>query len=165
MKQARKKYHLTLLIIEMASVERNRGYLTSSFTILSKTSSSSSPGKGDWRWGRNSDKNNFQKLNFHRYILLINILKFNQMRSEKSEGFNRNLHPTALFKFICSSQMNKGNSFTFCEAYLTNQHFIDEHTKTPPVYSSCIGSFCQHFWSKKFWSATECTCPVTKTHS
>lgn len=31
----------------MASVDRNRGYLTSSFTILSNTSSSSSPGKGD----------------------------------------------------------------------------------------------------------------------
>lgn len=39
---------LTRLIIEMASVDRNRGYLTSSFTILSNTSSSSSPGKGDY---------------------------------------------------------------------------------------------------------------------
>lgn len=29
----------------MASVDKNLGYLTSSFTILSKTSSSSSPGK------------------------------------------------------------------------------------------------------------------------
>lgn len=32
----------------MASVDRKRGYLTSSFTILSNTSSSSSPGKGDY---------------------------------------------------------------------------------------------------------------------
>lgn len=40
---------LTRLIIEMASVDRNRGYLTSSFTILSNTSSSSSPGKGDYK--------------------------------------------------------------------------------------------------------------------
>jgi len=39
---------LTRLIIEMASVDRNRGYRTSSFTILSNTSSSSSPGKGDY---------------------------------------------------------------------------------------------------------------------
>lgn len=39
---------LTRLIIEMSSVDRNRGYLTSSFTILSNTSSSSSPGKGDY---------------------------------------------------------------------------------------------------------------------
>lgn len=40
---------LTLLIMEIASVDKNLGYLTSSFTILSKTSSSSSPGKGDWK--------------------------------------------------------------------------------------------------------------------
>jgi hypothetical protein len=33
--------------MEIASVDKNLGYLTSSFTILSKTSSSSSPGKGD----------------------------------------------------------------------------------------------------------------------
>jgi hypothetical protein len=31
------------------SSDRNRGYRTSSFTIESKTSSSSSPGKGDWK--------------------------------------------------------------------------------------------------------------------
>ena len=37
----------TFLIIDMASDERNRGYLTSSLTILSNTSSSSSPGNGD----------------------------------------------------------------------------------------------------------------------
>lgn len=33
----------------MASDERNRGYRTSSFTMLSKTSSSSSPGNGDYK--------------------------------------------------------------------------------------------------------------------
>ena len=39
-------YLLTLLIIAIASRERNLGYLTSSFTIESNTSSSSSPGNG-----------------------------------------------------------------------------------------------------------------------
>ena len=39
----------TFLMIEMASDERNLGYLTSSLTIESNTSSSSSPGKGDCR--------------------------------------------------------------------------------------------------------------------
>lgn len=38
---------LTLLMMAMASAERNRGYRTSSLTILSNTSSSSSPGNGD----------------------------------------------------------------------------------------------------------------------
>ena len=38
---------LTLLINAIASFERNLGYLTSSLTILSNTSSSSSPGNGD----------------------------------------------------------------------------------------------------------------------
>lgn len=38
---------LTLLIIAIASNERNRGYRISSFTMESNTSSSSSPGKGD----------------------------------------------------------------------------------------------------------------------
>ena len=38
----------TFLIMEMASDERNLGYRTSSLTIESNTSSSSSPGKGDW---------------------------------------------------------------------------------------------------------------------
>lgn len=37
----------TLLIMAMDSVDRKRGYRTSSFTILSNTSSSSSPGNGD----------------------------------------------------------------------------------------------------------------------
>uniref|UniRef100_A0A6B0UIV7 Putative secreted protein n=1 Tax=Ixodes ricinus TaxID=34613 RepID=A0A6B0UIV7_IXORI len=36
-----------LLMMAMASMDRNRGYLTSSCTMLSNTSSSSSPGKGD----------------------------------------------------------------------------------------------------------------------
>lgn len=38
--------HCTFLMTEIASDERNRGQRTSSFTILSNTSSSSSPGKG-----------------------------------------------------------------------------------------------------------------------
>lgn len=38
---------LTLLIMAMASNDKNLGYRTSSLTIESKTSSSSSPGKGD----------------------------------------------------------------------------------------------------------------------
>lgn len=37
----------TLLMMAMDSVDKKRGYLTSSFTILSNTSSSSSPGNGD----------------------------------------------------------------------------------------------------------------------
>jgi hypothetical protein len=37
----------TRLMMAIASSDRNRGYRTSSFTIESKTSSSSSPGKGD----------------------------------------------------------------------------------------------------------------------
>lgn len=40
----------TLRIMESASVERNRGYRTSSLTMLSNTSSSSSPGNGDCKW-------------------------------------------------------------------------------------------------------------------
>jgi len=36
-------------MIAIDSSDRNRGYRTSSFTIESKTSSSSSPGKGDWK--------------------------------------------------------------------------------------------------------------------
>lgn len=39
----------TLLMMAMDSVDKKRGYLTSSFTILSNTSSSSSPGNGDWK--------------------------------------------------------------------------------------------------------------------
>lgn len=66
---------------------------------------------------------------------------------------------------LCPFSINKEKDFNLWEAYLTNQHFIDEHTKSPPVYSSCIGRFCQDFWSKKLWSATECTCSVTKSHS
>lgn len=38
---------LTLLIIAIASNDKNLGYLTSSFTMESNTSSSSSPGNGD----------------------------------------------------------------------------------------------------------------------
>lgn len=49
--------------------------------------------------------------------------------------------------------------------YLTHQHLIDKNTKTPPVYSSCIGGFCQHLWSQKFRCATECACSVSKSHS
>ena len=51
----------TLLIMAMDSVDRKRGYRTSSFTILSNTSSSSSPGNGDWkrkqikRWSSNKN--------------------------------------------------------------------------------------------------------------
>lgn len=41
------KILLTLRIIATDSSDKNGGYLTSSFTILSNTSSSSSPGKGD----------------------------------------------------------------------------------------------------------------------
>ena len=37
----------TFLIIDIASEERNLGYLTTSLTIESNTSSSSSPGNGD----------------------------------------------------------------------------------------------------------------------
>lgn len=44
----------------MASVDRNRGYLTSSFTMLSNTSSSSSPGKGDYN--ENNLKNTINRL-------------------------------------------------------------------------------------------------------
>ena len=40
-------FTLTLLMMAMDSRERNLGYLTSSLTMLSNTSSSSSPGNGD----------------------------------------------------------------------------------------------------------------------
>jgi hypothetical protein len=40
-------FELTFLMMEMASEERKRGYLTSSLTMESNTSSSSSPGNGD----------------------------------------------------------------------------------------------------------------------
>lgn len=40
-------FWLTLRIIAIASSDKKRGYRTSSFTIESKTSSSSSPGNGD----------------------------------------------------------------------------------------------------------------------
>lgn len=38
----------TFCMMETDSGERNLGYRTLSFTILSNTSSSSSPGNGDW---------------------------------------------------------------------------------------------------------------------
>lgn len=43
---------LTLRMTPMASADRKRGYRTSSLTMLSKTSSSSSPGNGDWEQGK-----------------------------------------------------------------------------------------------------------------
>lgn len=45
--QDKQKLH-TRLIIAIASNDKNLGYLTSSFTMESNTSSSSSPGKGDY---------------------------------------------------------------------------------------------------------------------
>lgn len=47
----------TFLMMEIASDERNLGYRTSSLTIESKTSSSSSPGKGDCR-GQSANNDN-----------------------------------------------------------------------------------------------------------
>ena len=44
--KARSKIKLTLRISAIESLDKNLGYRTSSLTMLSKTSSSSSPGKG-----------------------------------------------------------------------------------------------------------------------
>ncbi len=49
------------------------------------------------------------------------------------------------------------------KTYLANQHFIYEHTKTPPVDSSRISRFEENFWCQKFWCATERARAITKS--
>ena len=51
-------YRLTRLMMAIASVDKKRGYLTSSLTMQSNTSSSSSPGKGDYINETRKDKKN-----------------------------------------------------------------------------------------------------------
>lgn len=50
-------FRSNLLMMATASRDKNLGYLTSSLTILSKTSSSSSPGKGDCQKKRQKSVN------------------------------------------------------------------------------------------------------------
>lgn len=48
---------------------------------------------------------------------------------------------------------------------LANQHLIDQYPKTPPVYSTGVGCFCQHFWCQKFRCSAESAGPISKPHA
>jgi len=52
-----------------------------------------------------------------------------------------------------------------CLIHLSNHHFKDEHSQSPPVHRPCIRSLREHFWCKELWGAAERGGSVTEAHA
>ena len=93
------------------------------------------------------------------------ILKFATFSYPPHDGDGFQREESRITNFIVDDTVKDFLFIVARERRLADQHFKDEDAEAPPVDGSGVRRFRQHLGRQEFGRSTECSRPVSKTHS